>query len=356
MALPPAEAQIGSDVSGEHVRGCVYHPVTVPAPDLHSRCVNMTGGLVLCLKSCVTAAAEPLVVLLAFQSRTPLTGSRGDEVVPSGVDRILFLVLELDECRGWCGRAKRTSGTTRGRSKGKAYLGFGPYPEPWSACNTLMYSPGVTYLTEISPLSESEVVKPIDRVRYHGTIPCSSKRGSEKCLKWESDGIQSRLQSVPLDLEPLEDSWGWQGCRGGIGGYKSPGYVKGGHRTTQLPLVGYAMSLQAMFSPLSAHHAGSRGKRGHHERVRFNEHRVGGVGQSGAGVEGGQCQVAEAWGVNLTDDITNALESPFENALRAGTAQSTSLDSRASDLDERMAKVAHLHVEDPGGRFGPGVT
>ena len=64
--------------------------------------------------------------------------------------------------------------------------------------------------------------------------------------------------------------------------------------------------------------------------------------------------VAEAWRINIADDITNTLESPFENVLRAGTAQSTLLDSRESDLDERMAKVAHLHVDDPGGRFGPG--
>jgi len=41
-------------------------------------------------------------------------------------------------------------------------------------------------------------------------------------------------------------------------------------------------------------------------------------GQSGAGVEGDQ--VAEAWRINLTDDIRNTLESPFENVLRAGTA------------------------------------
>ena len=34
----------------------------------------------------------------------------------------------------------------------------------------------------------------------------------------------------------------------------------------------------------------------------------------------------------------------FEKALRAGTACLKSLDSRESDLDERMAKVAHLHV------------
>ena len=89
-----------------------------------------------------------------------------------------------------------------------------------------------------------------------------------------------------------------------------------------------------------------------------NEHRLGGAVRDSANLEwesrASRCQVAEAWRINLTDDITNTLESPFENVLRAGTAHQTSLDSRESDLDERMAKVAHLHVEDPGGQFGPG--
>ena len=110
--LPLAQAHRGSDVSVEHVRGSVYHPITISAPDLHSRGIDMTPGFVLAPKCCMTAAAEPFVVLLIFQRRTSLTGSWGDEIVPSGVNRIHILVLELFCCGH--GRTKQTSGTARG--------------------------------------------------------------------------------------------------------------------------------------------------------------------------------------------------------------------------------------------------
>ena len=57
----------------------------------------MTRGLVLVHKSCTTAGTKPFVFLFVFQSQTPLTDSRGNEVIPSGVDWIHFRVLEADE-------------------------------------------------------------------------------------------------------------------------------------------------------------------------------------------------------------------------------------------------------------------
>jgi len=122
--LPHAQTRRGPEVSVEYVRGCIHHTFTVPAPDLHSRGVNMSLDLVLAPKSCMTAAAEPLVILLVFESRTPLAGSQGDEVVPFGVGRILSRVLELG-CRfprHGHERAKRISGTTRGDRRVKLTL------------------------------------------------------------------------------------------------------------------------------------------------------------------------------------------------------------------------------------------
>ena len=87
----------------------------------------MTPGLILALERCTTAAAEPLVILFIFQGRTPLTGGRGDEVVPSGVDWIRFRVLEADErqrllFRYMYGRTKRISDITRGDRRVKLTL------------------------------------------------------------------------------------------------------------------------------------------------------------------------------------------------------------------------------------------
>lgn len=81
-------------MSFEYGEGSIYHLVAISAPDLHTRGLDVPFSFPLTRDRCKTATAKPLVFLLAFQSQAPLTGRWGDEVVPSGVDRVRLWVLE----------------------------------------------------------------------------------------------------------------------------------------------------------------------------------------------------------------------------------------------------------------------
>jgi len=84
----------------EYEGGSIYHPLTVPTPDLHPSGLYVTLGLVLAPERCMTPAARPLLLLFVFYSHAAVTGRRSDEVVPFGVDQIHLWILEIGERRG----------------------------------------------------------------------------------------------------------------------------------------------------------------------------------------------------------------------------------------------------------------
>jgi len=106
-------------MSVEHESGSIYHFITIPASDLHPRGINVPFGFVLAPERCAAAAAQPLISLLVLVGQAPLAGRRSDEVVPPGVYRIHFRVLEAFE-RQWLPfrhgheRTIRMSGISRG--------------------------------------------------------------------------------------------------------------------------------------------------------------------------------------------------------------------------------------------------
>ena len=120
-------------MSAERKSGSIYHPVAVPAPDLHSCGTNVALGLILTPEHRVTAAARPLRFFLVFQNPAPPAGRQGDEVVPFGVDRIHFWILDMNECQGRLFRhgdertTKRISGISRVHLKEKLAFDSAPH-------------------------------------------------------------------------------------------------------------------------------------------------------------------------------------------------------------------------------------
>jgi len=106
-------------MSFEYESGSIYHFITIPASDLHSRGSNVPFGFVLAPECCTAAAAQPLLFLLVFLGQAPLAGRCGDKVVPPGVRQIRVRILEADERQGLSfrhghERTTRVSGISRG--------------------------------------------------------------------------------------------------------------------------------------------------------------------------------------------------------------------------------------------------
>lgn len=72
----------------EHEGIPIHDSVAVSAPDFHPGGIDVMLGAVPSIESCVTAGAVPLLLHFVFQCNAAPAGGRGNEVVPSGVDRI----------------------------------------------------------------------------------------------------------------------------------------------------------------------------------------------------------------------------------------------------------------------------
>jgi len=106
-------------VSFERMEGSIQYTIAIPAPDLHSRGVNMAPRFVPALERCAAPAARPLPFLFVIYNRAPLTGRWGDKVIPPGADRIPPRVSGINEgharvFRHGHGRATYYAGVGRG--------------------------------------------------------------------------------------------------------------------------------------------------------------------------------------------------------------------------------------------------
>jgi hypothetical protein len=130
-------------MSFEYKGGSIHHLVTIPAPHLHSRGINVTLGFEFTHERCAAPAAQPLLFLFVVYSRTPLTGRWGDKVIPPGADRIPPRVLGTDERRARMFRHGNERATRISGIQYYAGIGKGDLPRISLAVGAMIRMPSV---------------------------------------------------------------------------------------------------------------------------------------------------------------------------------------------------------------------